>query len=63
VDHPPDLSEITAASVQLGPRDTRRVSNFTMKVKLLRASEVQKAAAAASGASAPASSASGVARS
>jgi len=59
----PDLSEITAASVQLGPRDTRRVSNFTMKVKLLRASEVQKAAAAASGASAPASSASGVARS
>jgi type IV pilus assembly protein PilN len=59
----PDLSEITAASVQLGPRDARRVSNFTMKVKLQRASEVQKAAAAASAASAPASSASGVARS
>ena len=47
----PELGEITAGSVQLSPRDTRRVSNFTMKVKLLRASEVAKAAAsAASGA-------------
>jgi len=54
----PDLGEITAASVQLGPRDSRRVSAFTMKVKLLRASEVAKAAGAASGASAPASAAS-----
>jgi type IV pilus assembly protein PilN len=54
----PDLGEITAAAVQLGPRDSRRVSQFTMKVKLLRASEVAKAAGAASGASAPASSAS-----
>jgi type IV pilus assembly protein PilN len=60
----PDLAEITAASVQLSPRDSRRVSNFTMKVKLLRASEVQKAAAAAaSAASGAASSASAVARS
>jgi type IV pilus assembly protein PilN len=59
----PDLGEITSASVQLAPRDLRRVSNFTMKVKLLRASEVAKAAGAASGASAPASSASAVARS
>jgi type IV pilus assembly protein PilN len=59
----PDLGEITAASVQLGPRDSRRVSAFTMKVKLLRASEVAKAAGAASGASAPASSASSAARS
>jgi type IV pilus assembly protein PilN len=58
----PELGEITAASVQLSPRDTRRVSNFTMKVRLLRASEVQKAQAAASGASAPASAASGLAR-
>jgi type IV pilus assembly protein PilN len=57
----PDLGEITSASVQLGPRDTRRVSKFTMKVKLLRASEVAKAAAAASGASAPASAASAAA--
>lgn len=47
----PELGEITAGSVQLSPRDTRRVSNFTMKVKLLRASEVAKtAASAASGA-------------
>jgi type IV pilus assembly protein PilN len=59
----PDLSEITAASVQLSARDTRRVSNFTMRVRLLRASEAQKAASAASGASAPASSASALARS
>jgi type IV pilus assembly protein PilN len=54
----PDLGEITAAAVQLTPRDSRRVSAFTMKVKLLRASEVAKAAGAASGASAPASAAS-----
>jgi type IV pilus assembly protein PilN len=64
----PDLAEITAASVQLSPRDSRRVSNFTMKVKLLRASEVQKAAAAAASAasgaaSSAASSASAMARS
>lgn len=58
----PELVEIQSASVQLSPRDTRRVSNFTMKVRLLRASEAAKAAAAASGASAPASAASGLAR-
>jgi type IV pilus assembly protein PilN len=51
----PELVEITAASVALTPRDQRRVSNFTMKVRLLRASEAQKTAA---GASAPASGAS-----
>jgi type IV pilus assembly protein PilN len=59
----PDLGEITSAAVQLSPRETRRVYAFTLKVKLLRASEVNKAQAAASGASAPASAASGVARS
>ena len=58
----PELGEITAAQVQLSPRDSRRVSNFTVKVKLLRASEAQKAAGAASGASAPAAAASGAAR-
>jgi type IV pilus assembly protein PilN len=48
----PELGEITAAGVQLSPRDSRRVSVFTMKVRLLRASEVAKnAASAASGAS------------
>jgi len=46
----PDLIEITAATVALTPRDQRRVSNFTMKVKLLRASDLQKAAASASAA-------------
>ena len=49
----PELVEITAASVALSPRDQRRVSNFTMRVRLLRASEAQKAANPASGASAP----------
>ena len=68
----PELVEIQAASVALSPRDTRRVSSFTMKVRLLRASEAQKAASAASAgasgtavavpAQAPASGASGAAR-
>jgi type IV pilus assembly protein PilN len=56
----PELVEITAGSAALTPRDTRRVSNFTMRVKLLRASEIQKAAAAASGASAAASGPAGL---
>jgi type IV pilus assembly protein PilN len=60
----PELGEITAASVQLGPRDTRRVSNFTMRVKLQRASDVAKAAAsAASGAPGAVPAASAAARS
>ena len=48
----PELVEIVAASVPLG-KEQRRVANFQMKIKLLRTSEVQKAAAAASAASAP----------
>lgn len=52
----PELVEIVAGSVSLGGRDVRRVANFSMRVQVLRASEAQKAAAAASGASAPASS-------
>jgi type IV pilus assembly protein PilN len=59
----PELVEITAGSVALSPRDQRRVANFTMRVRLLRASEAQKAAANASGASsAPAASASAPAK-
>jgi type IV pilus assembly protein PilN len=58
----PDLVEITSGSVTLAPREQRRVSNFTMRVKLLRASEVQKAASAASAASAPSGAASAPAR-
>jgi type IV pilus assembly protein PilN len=46
----PELVEITAGNVALSPRDQRRVANFTVKVRLLRASEAAKAASAASGA-------------
>jgi type IV pilus assembly protein PilN len=53
----PELVEITAGTVALTPRDQRRVANFTMRVRLLRASELQKAASGASGASAPAAAA------
>lgn len=49
----PDLVEIVAGSVTLAPRDVRRVSNFNIKVKLLRASDVEKAQAAMPGASVP----------
>lgn len=48
----PELIEIVASSVALG-KEQRRVANFQMKVRLLRSSEAQKAAAAASAASAP----------
>jgi type IV pilus assembly protein PilN len=59
----PELIEITAGSVTLAPHDQRRVANFTMRVKLLRASEVQKPAGAASGAaSSPAAPASASAK-
>jgi type IV pilus assembly protein PilN len=43
----PELVEIVAGSVALTPRDQRRVANFTIRFKLMRASEVEKAAAAA----------------
>ena len=39
----PDLVEITAGTVALSPRDQRRVSNFNIRFRLMRASEVQKA--------------------
>lgn len=47
----PELIEIVAANVSLSARETRRVSSFNVRVRLVRASEAQKAA---SGASAPA---------
>ena len=48
----PDLVEIVAGNVALGPRDSRRVSNFTIRVRLRRASDLAlQAAAAASAAS------------
>jgi type IV pilus assembly protein PilN len=53
----PELVEIVAGNVNLTPKDQRRVANFKMTIKLLRASEAQKAASAAAvvggGASAP----------
>jgi type IV pilus assembly protein PilN len=58
----PELVEIVAGNVALSPRDQRRISNFTLRVQLRRASEVAKIAAApasaASGAAAPGSAAS-----
>ncbi|HYF19132.1 MAG TPA: PilN domain-containing protein [Ramlibacter sp.] len=50
----PELVEIVAGSVALTPRENRKVSNFNMRVRVLRSSEVQKAAGAASGAPASA---------
>jgi len=43
----PELVEIVAGSVALNPRESRRVSNFTMRFQLMRASEAEKAAAVA----------------
>jgi type IV pilus assembly protein PilN len=48
----PELIEITASTLALTPRDQRRVSNFSMRVGLKRASDV-KAASSAGAASAP----------
>ena len=50
----PELVEIVASSVSLSPRDVKRVSNFTMRVQLMRASEAEKAAAAPVATAAPA---------
>ncbi len=44
----PDLAEIVAGTAALSPRDSRRVANFNLRVRLVRASEVQAAAQAAS---------------
>lgn len=52
----PELVEITAATISLTARDQRRVSNFSMRVALKRASDQAKPAlapAATSGTSAP----------
>lgn len=43
----PELVEITASSVALTARDQRRVSNFSMRVSLKRASDQPKASASA----------------
>jgi type IV pilus assembly protein PilN len=40
----PELVEIVAGTVSLSPRDVKRVSNFTIRVRLMRASEAEKGA-------------------
>jgi len=50
----PELIEIVATNIALSPRDNRRVSNFSMRVKLNKASEAQKAASAAAASAASA---------
>lgn len=50
----PELVEIVAGSVALSPRDQRRVANFTIRVRLMRAGEAEKMRAAAAAAAAAA---------
>lgn len=45
----PELVEITAGTVALGPRDQRRVSNFSMRVGLKRANAPKAAGSAPAG--------------
>lgn len=52
----PELLEIVSGTVALSPREQKRVYNFNVRVKLVRASEAEKAAPAAVAASAPAKS-------
>jgi len=54
----PELVEIVAGSLTLPTKEQKRVSNFVIKVRLVRASEAEKAVAPVASASAPAASAS-----
>ncbi len=63
----PELVEIVASSVQLAPRDVRRVANFSIRAKINKPTDVVKAASAAasaaeSGVSAPVAPASAAAK-
>jgi type IV pilus assembly protein PilN len=49
----PELVEIVAGSLTLPTKEQKRVSNFVIKVRLVRASEAEKAAAPTATASAP----------
>lgn len=49
----PELIEIVAGTVTLSPKDQRRVSNFTIRVRLVRASEAEKMLVQASAMAAP----------
>lgn len=59
----PELVEIVSGTVSLSPKEQKRVSNFIIKVRLVRASEAEKALAAEAGAAASAASKPGVATS
>ena len=48
----PELVEIVSGTVTLTPREVKRVSNFTMRVQLMRASEAEKATRLSASASA-----------
>jgi type IV pilus assembly protein PilN len=54
----PELVEIVAGTLTLPSKEQKRVSNFVIKVRLVRATEAEKTAAPAAGASAPAGRAS-----
>jgi len=58
----PELVEIVAGSITLPTKEQKRVSNFVIKVRLMRSSEAEKAAAPAAGASAPVATASSPAK-
>jgi type IV pilus assembly protein PilN len=57
----PELVEIVAGSVALSSREQKRVSNFVIRVRLVRASEAEKVAALGTGET-PGASASGVSK-
>ena len=57
----PELVEIVAGTVTLVPRDVRRVANFIIRVKLVRASEVAKTKTTAAPVAKPAVAASAAA--
>lgn len=50
----PELVEIVAGNVTVGARDQRRIANFSIRVRLVRASEAQKAVPAAAPTAVPA---------
>ena len=58
----PELVEIVAGSITLPTREQKRVSNFVIKVRLVRATEAEKSAVPFAGASAPAAAASAPAK-
>jgi type IV pilus assembly protein PilN len=49
----PELVEIVAGSITLPTREQKRVSNFVIRFRLVRATEAEKSASPAAGASAP----------